>query len=361
VENQPPKLPYANSPSLNSSQDSVVSQNSSRSGKAQTQRPRVNSTSSQQSTTRIPRVPVPPFISGSVLPSAKESTMRSTVDTKEIASVSNAGSVDKPDLSQRPSSSSTITQSTLQVPSSENPSATASPAESTLPLTTAAMSTSPPSASAQEWKPSPLSNTQVAAIVSPERPSRSSVSDAQGFEEPGAKAEKEKGGGGLKGRLQRALKKDGVDIVNKSHGSPNVCAPIRSEVPSPGTASPLVAHIPPKTGMGTSTSLPALQTNQLRYNSDTSEASTASSALPTTPPNPPPTPLHELGQRRPSNSSFAPSLIEPLDGKAKGKGRSMFNLRNASTDNISISSTVSSASMMIRRMGALGKLARRNR
>jgi hypothetical protein len=47
-------------------------------------------------------------------------------------------------------------------------------------------------------------------------------------------------------------------------------------------------------------------------------------------------------------------------GKEKGK-KSLFRMKNMSTDNISLSSTVSSASMMIRKMGSLGKLARRNR
>lgn len=40
--------------------------------------------------------------------------------------------------------------------------------------------------------------------------------------------------------------------------------------------------------------------------------------------------------------------------------RGLFRNRNRSSDNISLSSTVSSASMMIRKMGSLGKLARRN-
>jgi hypothetical protein len=45
----------------------------------------------------------------------------------------------------------------------------------------------------------------------------------------------------------------------------------------------------------------------------------------------------------------------------KPKSRSLFNGRfNASTDNISLSSTVSSASVMIRKLGSIGKLARKN-
>jgi len=53
----------------------------------------------------------------------------------------------------------------------------------------------------------------------------------------------------------------------------------------------------------------------------------------------------------------------PISGSGEGGGakRSLFNRKfNASTDNISISSTVSSASVMLRKMGNLGKLARRH-
>ncbi|KAL0950488.1 hypothetical protein HGRIS_007299 [Hohenbuehelia grisea] len=47
--------------------------------------------------------------------------------------------------------------------------------------------------------------------------------------------------------------------------------------------------------------------------------------------------------------------------KKKGRAASLFNARlNVSTDNISLSSTVSSASVMIRKLGSMGRLARRN-
>jgi hypothetical protein len=47
--------------------------------------------------------------------------------------------------------------------------------------------------------------------------------------------------------------------------------------------------------------------------------------------------------------------------KKRSRAASLFNSRlNASTDNISLSSTVSSASVMIRKLGSMGKLARRN-
>lgn len=57
------------------------------------------------------------------------------------------------------------------------------------------------------------------------------------------------------------------------------------------------------------------------------------------------------------------SAITPVNDKPKSKSRAaqMFNGKfNASTDNISLSSTVSSASVMIRRLGSISKLARRN-
>ncbi|KAG6867304.1 hypothetical protein C0993_004756, partial [Termitomyces sp. T159_Od127] len=47
--------------------------------------------------------------------------------------------------------------------------------------------------------------------------------------------------------------------------------------------------------------------------------------------------------------------------KKKGRAASLFNAKmNLSTDNLSLSSTVSSASVMIRKLGSMGKLAKRN-
>lgn len=55
------------------------------------------------------------------------------------------------------------------------------------------------------------------------------------------------------------------------------------------------------------------------------------------------------------------STRAPTQVKKKSRAASLFNARmNMSTDNISLSSTVSSASVMIRKLGAMGKLARRN-
>jgi hypothetical protein len=75
-----------------------------------------------------------------------------------------------------------------------------------------------------------------------------------------------------------------------------------------------------------------------------------------------------------SSSSSKQPVSKPLSGviddtesaatvqtKKKSRAASLFNSRlNASTDNISLSSTVSSASVMIRKLGSMGNLARRN-
>ncbi|KAF8555928.1 hypothetical protein OG21DRAFT_1483506 [Imleria badia] len=57
----------------------------------------------------------------------------------------------------------------------------------------------------------------------------------------------------------------------------------------------------------------------------------------------------------------ASSPTTATTGKKRSRAASLFNSRlNASTDNISLSSTMSSASVVIRKIGAIGKLARRN-
>lgn len=70
---------------------------------------------------------------------------------------------------------------------------------------------------------------------------------------------------------------------------------------------------------------------------------------------------------RPSQSSVGSSATLAMDDGdstatvQKKKSRSLFNNKfNRSTDNISLSSTMSSASMVIRKLGSIGKLARRN-
>ncbi|KAI0042210.1 hypothetical protein FA95DRAFT_1575882 [Auriscalpium vulgare] len=89
--------------------------------------------------------------------------------------------------------------------------------------------------------------------------------------------------------------------------------------------------------------------------------------------NAPPAPAAALPSGLPSSSAAGGSPLqsnaaENGDGastatrQAKKKSRTaLFNSRlNASTDNISLSSTMSSASVVIRKLGSIGKLARRN-
>jgi hypothetical protein len=62
-----------------------------------------------------------------------------------------------------------------------------------------------------------------------------------------------------------------------------------------------------------------------------------------------------------SNAADAGDAASTATKQAKKKRTALFNSRlNASTDNISLSSTMSSASMVIRKLGSMGKLARRN-
>ncbi|EST08305.2 hypothetical protein PSEUBRA_002056 [Kalmanozyma brasiliensis GHG001] len=86
-----------------------------------------------------------------------------------------------------------------------------------------------------------------------------------------------------------------------------------------------------------------------------STGSTRSTSPPRTPDNGA-APLGSSGASITSRRTTRPPLSNNNEGK-----RSIFNRKfNSSTDNISISSTVSSASVMLRKVGNLGKLARRH-
>lgn len=184
---------------------------------------------------------------------------------------------------------------------------------------------------------SSASSIPLAPVVSPERPTR--TIDARALATPKDKSDNSANKGGLKGRLQRALNK--TSDKDKT-GNPAISSPIgeprQGGLTASGSAPGGFQHSAAASGRSVSD---PQQSQPLPQQASQSHPG--------------------LGNRRPSNSSFAPSFIEPLNGNA-GKGkRNLFSMRNASTDNISIGSTVSSASMMIRKMGALGKLARRNR
>ncbi|GJE99771.1 hypothetical protein PsYK624_160420 [Phanerochaete sordida] len=74
---------------------------------------------------------------------------------------------------------------------------------------------------------------------------------------------------------------------------------------------------------------------------------------------------HKLSKNGKSSAGDGASTVAGDDSSTatvqKKKSRSLFNSRlNRSTDNISLSSTMSSASMVIRKLGNIGKLTRRN-
>ncbi|KAK4687937.1 hypothetical protein P7C73_g2177, partial [Tremellales sp. Uapishka_1] len=181
--------------------------------------------------------------------------------------------------------------------------------------------------SAKEDKPKPssplvpgpiASQTNTTSIAPTPRPSPLSQSPMAA--EP---TERMKSSGGLKGRLRRALDKD----TKKA-----------TPLPAPKPKSTLTSP---------------------------SETSTRSSTPPSTPPQdlPPPTAPFAYSHQTAMNSevSLAETERTATAGPEKEKGkRGLFRMKNMSTDNISLSSTVSSASMMIRKMGSIGKLARRN-
>jgi len=75
-----------------------------------------------------------------------------------------------------------------------------------------------------------------------------------------------------------------------------------------------------------------------------------------------PIPAQGLPEERDGASPVTPVAGESVRStKPKSRAAALFSGKfNASTDNISLSSTVSSASVMIRKLGSIGKLARRN-
>ena len=83
--------------------------------------------------------------------------------------------------------------------------------------------------------------------------------------------------------------------------------------------------------------------------------------LPATPSSSSASPLTSQVAGLQSNAADAGDTGSTTTKQAKKKRTALFNSRlNASTDNISLSSTMSSASMVIRKLGSIGKLTRRN-
>ncbi|KAL7416812.1 hypothetical protein BDY24DRAFT_204682 [Mrakia frigida] len=166
-------------------------------------------------------------------------------------------------------------------------------------------------------KPSPLSQRQP-IVREPEQPKPVVVATPT----PPAPTPTMVKSGGLMGRLKGKLGNDDEGKKKKDLGKGK---PSSSPVPSPSGSS-----------------LPTSKSStQLRSVSSPAAPPSSSSTGPLTP----------------SQFQVRDETTKASDGKGK---RSMFNMKNASTDNISIASAASSASMMIRKIGNFGKLAKRN-
>lgn len=135
--------------------------------------------------------------------------------------------------------------------------------------------------------------------------------------------------GGLKGRLRRALSFNAAQTLREEETSDDDTSIKASAVYGSGASS---SKLDPKT--------PAIITSAVGKAGGGGGAAAARGSA-------------ETGDDAASTAT--------VQTKKRGRAASLFNSRlNASTDNISLSSTVSSASVMIRKLGSMGKLARRN-
>ncbi|KAH7910012.1 hypothetical protein BJ138DRAFT_1066029 [Hygrophoropsis aurantiaca] len=191
--------------------------------------------------------------------------------------------------------------------SSTNSSSTPRPSVSTS-ASTSTSSTHNNSA-ARPARPSPLSQGNFTAAE--KRMSRDD-SDLAAMLEPTSSAAVRSSG--LKGRLRRALSMNSAQVLEEEDDD---------ETSSIKATSSRKLH--PK---------PSIQT-------DSAKAGTSNG-----------------GSTSPDVTDGASTTVP---AKKKSRAASLFNSRlNASTDNISLSSTMSSASVVIRKLGSIGKLARRN-
>ena len=172
--------------------------------------------------------------------------------------------------------------------------------------------------------------------------------------------EPEKIKSGLKSRFKKALEKESKTLRTGSTPPSTIAhsASVRSFT-SPLTSTPAT---PPQLTKSNSTSSPASSPPVSTPASRDKNAGSSPAGSPATEElHTPSAPFVAHPAALNSDVSLAPT-DHTATGAPLSKGkRSLFRMKNMSTDNISLSSTVSSASMMIRKMGSIGKLARRNR
>ncbi|EIW67418.1 hypothetical protein TREMEDRAFT_33920 [Tremella mesenterica DSM 1558] len=196
-------------------------------------------------------------------------------------------------------------------PSSKNPTVRVSTPLHPGPITAA---TNTP-----QLRPSPLSQTSLTASAEPEKK-------------------------GFKGMFKRNLDKDSS---RKMSTPPPSTPAVKPTTASQYKALPLT---------------PAGSQPHTKISASPAESSTYSATPPTTPPQEldPPNAPFSYDNVAAMGSELSLAETERTATAQKKEKKSLFRMKNMSTDNISLSSTVSSASMMIRKMGSLGKLARRN-
>ncbi|KAJ7159431.1 hypothetical protein C8R46DRAFT_1286461 [Mycena filopes] len=299
-----------------------------------------------------PRIPHHRAGSSSSTHSAHSTASGSGSDRPSPASLGSSSSSAARNAHARPSplSQGTVTASSSH-PSSSSPSSSASAARPTARSPLATSSTTPAaSTSRTERRMSRDDSSLALSSLSLLATRADTAASAAGGKEPHAK------GSGLKGRLRRALSFNAAVALKEEVGGGDDEEGEGEDGDGEGTEaagsdseeSIKASVVNPKNAVGTRT--PALITNTTR------RGVTASSSMPA--PSPSTSTSTSYSNFSATPGSSAQQIPMP---KKKSRAASLFNSRlNASTDNISLSSTVSSASVMIRKLGSMGRLARRN-
>ncbi|KAJ2931160.1 hypothetical protein H1R20_g5892, partial [Candolleomyces eurysporus] len=304
--NHPPHAPYMR-PDASGSTSSVNSNGS--------QRQRTNSNQSGQSGHNSPSSASANRSRSNTASSAASSSPRNTPSPAQSGSASSSHRTPHNRNTSSSSSSSTATATSTRAPGI-TPSVPTT-ATSTATTSASSSSSSNPSPAPRLTRPSPLSQGNFTA--SEKRMSRDD-SDLAAMMSTQHTAIHPSRSGGLKSRLRRALSFNPTLKEEEMEQDDDVS--IKASAINGASSSKLKSKAP-ATEIHTPTS---------------STAESSRSPLP--------------------DDASSTATIQT---KKKGKAASLFNARfNASTDNISLSSTVSSASVMIRKLGSLGNLARRN-
>ncbi|PWN52898.1 hypothetical protein IE53DRAFT_366807 [Violaceomyces palustris] len=167
--------------------------------------------------------------------------------------------------------------------------------------------------------------------------------DGRSTPTPGLKGDKAKKTG-LSGKLRKALSFSNMSEAQSGDSSRTPSNGVYARAPTPG-----VGRGDYHVGGG-------------HPNSSGDTNGSTGSTRSTSPPRTPENGANPLPHSSAASISSRRSTRPPLSSSNEAQGkRSIFNRKfNSSTDNISISSTVSSASVMLRKVGNLGKIARRH-